>query len=209
MADIERINELVAEKDFEQWQKDFARYDELISSEIFEIEQSIQDAVDKAIEKQIEAFDYEIQLKLDLKDANREWNDFKKEMLEEDDILGRAGFNLETFKTYLGDEGTINTLTEKSNTLLDQLKQINETGTSSIYGDNKAQLMEDLQAVQEELMSAMKDQKDILEEIEQAYLDMLDAAQEAFDEQIAQYEAINEVYSHGLNVVNLLYGEDA
>ena len=34
-------------------------------------------------------------------------------------------------------------------------------------------------------------------------------AQEAFDEQIAQYEAINEVYSHGLNVINLMYGEDA
>lgn len=199
----------LAKKEFEKWQEDLERYDELVSSELFELEQAVQEAIDRAIELQIEAFDYEIQIKLDTKDMERSWNDFKKEMLEEDDILGRAGFNLETFKTYLGDEGTINTLTEKSNTLLDQLKQINETGTSSIYGDNKAKLMEDLQAVQEELMSAMKDQKDILEEIEQAYFDMLDAAQEAFDEQIAQYEAINEVYSHGLNVVNLLYGEDA
>lgn len=198
-----------AQKAFEAWVENVERYDELISSEIPDIDQTIRDMMDERIEKQIEAFEYEITLKLDMKDAERDWNDFKKEMLEEDDILGRAGFNLETFKTYLGDEGTINTLTEKSNTLLDQLKQINETGTSSIYGDNKAKLMEDLQAVQEELMSAMQEQKDILEEIEQAYFDMLDAAQEAFDEQIAQYEAINEVYSHGLNVVNLLYGEDA
>ena len=198
-----------AKKEFEAWLESVERYDELISNEIPEIDQAIRDKINERIEKQIEAFEYKITLKLEVKDAERDWNDFKKEMLEDDDILGRAGLNLETFKTYLGDEGTINTLTEKSNTLLDQLKQINETGTSSIYGDNKAKLMEDLKAVQEELMSAMKDQKDILKEIEQAYFDMLDAAQEAFDEQIAQYEAINEVYSHGLNVVNLLYGEDA
>ena len=198
-----------AKKEFEAWLESVERYDELISNEIPEIDQAIRDKINERIEKQIEAFEYKITLKLEVKDAERDWNDFKKEMLEDDDILGRAGLNLETFKTYLGDEGTINTLTEKSNTLLDQLKQINETGTSSIYGDNKAKLMEDLKAVQEELMSAMKDQKDILKEIEQAYFDMLDAAQEAFDEQIAQYEAINEVYSHGLNVINLLYGEDA
>ena len=199
-----------AQKDFEQFIEDMERYDELIGSEIPEIEQTLRDIANKEIEKQIEAFEYEITLKLDMREAQRDWNEFKKNMtVDEDDILGSTRFAFDNFKTYMGDNGTIATLTNKSNTLLDQLKQINETGTSSIYGDNKAKLMEDLQAVQEQLMEEMQNQKDILDEIEEAYVNMLDAAQEAFDEQIAQYEAINEVYSHGLNVINLMYGEDA
>ena len=185
-------------------------YDEVHDSTISEIEQRMQDLYDRMIEMQIESFQYEIQLTLDAKEAQRDWNEFKKNMtIDEDDILGNTKFAFDNFKTYMGDNGTIATLTNKSNTLLDQLKQINETGTSSIYGNNKAKLMEDLQAVQEQLMEEMQNQKDILDEIEAAYVNMLDAAQEAFDEQIAQYEAINEVYSHGLNVINLMYGEDA
>ena len=199
-----------AEDDFNKWLENIERYDELLTSEIPDIEQTLRDIANKEIEKQIEAFEYEITLKLDMREAQRDWNEFKKNMtVDEDDILGSTRFAFDNFKTYMGDNGTIATLTNKSNTLLDQLKQINETGTSSIYGDNKAKLMEDLQAVQEQLMEEMQNQKDILDEIEEAYVNMLDAAQEAFDEQIAQYEAINEVYSHGLNVINLMYGEDA
>ena len=199
-----------AQEKFDKWLEDLERYDELTSSEIAEIEQSIQDAIDKQIELQIEAFEYEIQLKLDVKDAERDWNDFKRNMtIDEDDILGNTKFTLENFKSYLGDAGTIATLTDKSRELMEQYNQIQTTGTSSIYGDNMAALMEDMQENQEELMSAMEEQKDLLDEIEEAYVNMLDAAQEAFDEQVAQYEAINEVYSHGLNVINVLYGEDA
>lgn len=209
MGDDEDAADAAQEK-FDQWLEDLERYDELTSSEIAEIEQSIQDAIDKQIELQIEAFEYEIQLKLDIKDAERDWNDFKKNMtIDEDDVLGNTEFAIKNLKTYLGDDGTIATLTEKGKTLLDQLNQMNATGTSSIYGDNRAALMEDLTENQEALMAAMEEQKDLLDEIEQSYIDMLDVAQEAFDEQIAQYEAINEVYAHGLNVINVLYGEDA
>ena len=199
-----------AQKAFEAWVENVERYDELISSEIPEIDQTIRDMMDERIEKQIEAFEYEITLKLDMKDAKRDWNDFKKNMtIDEDDILGSARFSFNNLGTYLSNDGTIATLTDQSNTLLDQLAQMNATGTSSIYGDNRAALMEDIAENQDALMAAMEEQKDLLDEIEQAYFDMLDAAQEAFDEQVAQYEAINEVYSHGLNVINVLYGEDA
>ena len=199
-----------AQKAFEAWVENVERYDELISSEIPEIDQTIRDMMDERIEKQIEAFEYEITLKLDMKDAERDWNDFKKNMtIDEDDILGSARFSFNNLGTYLSNDGTIATLTDQSNTLLDQLAQMNATGTSSIYGDNRAALMEDIAENQDALMAAMEEQKDLLDEIEQAYFDMLDAAQEAFDEQVAQYEAINEVYSHGLNVINVLYGEDA
>ena len=199
-----------AQKAFEAWVENVERYDELISSEIPEIDQTIRDMIDERIEKQIEAFEYEITLKLDMKDAERDWNDFKKNMtIDEDDILGSARFSFNNLGTYLSNDGTIATLTDQSNILLDQLAQMNATGTSSIYGDNRAALMEDIAENQDALMAAMEEQKDLLDEIEQAYFDMLDAAQEAFDEQVAQYEAINEVYSHGLNVINVLYGEDA
>lgn len=199
-----------AQEAFEEWVSNVERYDELLTGELPEIDQMLRDIANQRIEKQIEAFEYEIQLKLDIKDAERDWNDFKRNMtIDEDDILGNTRFSLDSFKSYLGDDGTITTLLDKNRELMDQYNQIQTTGTSSIYGDNMAALMEDMQENQEELMSAMEEQKDLLDEIEEAYVNMLDAAQEAFDEQIAQYEAINEIYSHGLNVINVLYGEDA
>lgn len=195
---------------YEDLKEAIERYDDIWHNEMPELQLTIDDNLNEKIEKQIEAFEYEIQLKLDIKDAERDWNDFKRNMtIDEDDILGNTRFSLESFKSYLGDDGTIATLLDKNRELMDQYNQIQTTGTSSIYGDNMAALMEDMQENQEELMSAMEEQKDLLDEIEEAYVNMLDAAQEAFDEQIAQYEAINEVYSHGLNVINVLYGEDA
>ena len=94
----------------------------------------------------------------------------------------------------------VQALTKQVNGTLDQLHQIDETGTSSVYGDNKAQAMEDLQKYYTELMQQLEDVKDLQDEIKDAYLDMIDEANEKFDAQIEKYETITELIEHNMNV---------
>ena len=61
-----------AKEDFEQFKTDIDRYDELVSSFIPDINQSIQDAIDSQIENNIQKFNIEITVALDMSQATRD-----------------------------------------------------------------------------------------------------------------------------------------
>jgi hypothetical protein len=59
-------------KNFEEFKKNLDRYDELVSSVMPDLSENIQDAIDKQIDIQIEEFDMEIELRLNLKEAKQD-----------------------------------------------------------------------------------------------------------------------------------------
>jgi multidrug resistance efflux pump len=61
-----------AKEDFKEFQKDLDRYDTLVSNEIPNLSQSIQDALDKQIELNIKKFNMEVTLTLDMAEAERD-----------------------------------------------------------------------------------------------------------------------------------------
>ena len=61
-----------AKEDFDKFVENLDRYDDLITSEIPDLEADIQDAVDEKIDLQIEKFDMEIEIRLDLAEAERD-----------------------------------------------------------------------------------------------------------------------------------------
>ena len=203
-----------AKKDYEQFKKDMEYYENLVSETIPDLEAQIQDTMDKQIEIQIQKFTMEVEIRLEMAEAERDWNEFKKKIIDDiddDDILSNAMAKMLDFDSYYKDsgKGAVQALTKQVNDTLDQLHQIDETGTSSVYGDNKAQAMEDLQKYYTELMQQLEDVKDLQDEIKDAYLDMIDEANEKFDAQIEKYETITELIEHNMNVVELLNGDDA
>ena len=203
-----------AKKDYEQFQKDMEYYEKLISDTIPGLEEQIQDALDKQIEIQIQKFTMEVEIRLEMAEAEREWNEFKKKIIDDiddDDILGNALTKVLDFSSYYKDngKGIVQSLTKQVEETLDQLNQIDATGTSSVYGDNKAQAMEDLQKYYTELMSQLEDVHDLVDEIGEAYLDMIDEANEKFDEQIEKYETVSDLIEHNMKVIELLNGDDA
>lgn len=203
-----------AKKDYEQFKKDMEYYENLVSETIPDLEAQIQDAMDKQIEIQIQKFTMEVEIRLEMAEAERDWNEFKKKIIDDiddDDILGNAMAKMLDFDSYYKDsgKGVVQALTKQVNGTLDQLHQIDETETSSVYGDNKAQAMEDLQKYYTELMQQLENVKDLQDEIKDAYLDMIDEANEKFDAQIEKYETITELIEHNMNVVELLNGDDA
>ena len=203
-----------AKKDYEQFQKDMEYYEKLVSDTIPGLEEQIQDALDKQIEIQIQKFTMEVEIRLEMAEAEREWNEFKKKIIDDiddDDILGNALIKVLDFSSYYKDngKGIVQSLTKQVEETLDQLNQIDATGTSSVYGDNKAQAMEDLQKYYTELMSQLEDVHDLVDEIGEAYLDMIDEANEKFDEQIEKYETVSDLIEHNMKVIELLNGDDA
>lgn len=201
----------------ENWQKfldDMGRYDELVTSFIPGLEEEVQEAVNQKIELQVEAFNMEMEIRLDLSEAEREWNDFKKRIIdgiEEEDILGNTKARLQDFSTYYNTEGTgsIQAGTGHVNDILAQLAQMDSTGWSDVYGDNRTQALEDLKTYYTQLMSDMTDLQALSDEIHESYMDMMDEAQEKFDEQIEAYETIGSLIEHDMNVISLVYGEES
>lgn len=203
-----------AQEDFETFVSNIERYDELITDTIPGLEAEIQDAINEQIEIQIEQFNMEIEIRLNLAEAERDWNEFKKRIIDDiddEDILGNASARLQDFYSYYKDDGNgiIQANTRHVEDILQQLHQMDNTGWSDVYGDNRNQALEDLQTYYEQLMSDMNDLQDLQEEIHEAYLDMMDEAQDKFDEQIETYETISDLIEHDMNVISLVSGDES
>lgn len=217
-TDSEKEKVEAAKKQYEAFKDLIDNYEELINSTIPDLEDNIADALDKQIEIQINKFKMSVDLRLNMAEAERDWNDFKKKVIDkvkDDDILGSAKADYADLLSYYNTAGSgtgpVQALTGQINDTLAQLKEMdnNLDKTSSIYGQNRAQAMEDLKNYMNELMDQLSSVEDLIDSIEKSYLDMIDEANSKFDEHIKGYDFINDLIEHNKNVIELLYGEDA
>lgn len=205
-----------AKEDYENFKDQIESYDKLISDTIPDLEDQIQEATDKQIELQIKKFTMEIEVRLEMSEAERKFNEFKTKVIDglsEDDILGKTKQSLDDLLSYFNTNktgtGPIQSLTDQLNGTLEELKQIEGGGWANNYGDNQAQALEDLKTYYEQLMDQLGEVQDLVDSIKESYLDMIDEAVDAFDKQVNQYEYINDLLAHDIDLIKLLYGEDA
>ena len=203
-------NEKAQEK-FKVFEELVGKYDDLITGTIPELVKSMQDDLDKQVELQLQAFHHEIELKIGISEAKKDWNDFKKEILDgidEDDILGGALASLKDYKDFLN-TSLLETNTQHIADIISQLEDIKKNGEGSIYKDNEAQTLEDLQTYYEQMMEDLTYLHEKEEEIHQSYLDMLDQTQEKFDNQIEALETLSSIIEHDKAVIEMIYGQEA
>lgn len=207
-----------AKEDFDKFVEDIGRYDELLTDEIPELQADIQEATNKKIELKLDAFHQEIELRLDMADAERDWNEFYNKVIkdiDDEDILGNAQAKLQDFMSYYKEdlEGVIQVGTQHINDILTDLKTMDEGGIAKFYGEDgtndKNKALEDLKNYYEQLMSDLEAIHDLSDEIHESYVDMIGEAQEKFDEQIATFETINNLIEHDKNVISMIYGDEA
>ena len=194
------------------------------------MEAAIQDAMDKQIEIKLEAFEYEIKLRLDLAEAERDWNSFKAKVLDgidEDDILGNARAKLANFHSYYNKEGTgeVQSTTKHINNIMEQLQQMDADQAAGVYGNtykyinaqgeeveitynDRQKALDDLKEYYTKLMGSLEDVYELEKEIHESYLDMMDEAQEKFKEQLELYKTIDGIIQHDMELAKMMYGED-
>jgi len=127
-----------------------------------------------------------------------------------DKLFGDAAKDLSDIYSYFdvrGSKGTIEALTDQLMNTRAEIEAIDKVGKSAIYGDNKAQAMEDLQNNLNELMDQMQDIEDLIDNIDEAYLDTIEDISKQFDEQIEDYQYIGELIEHDMDLLTLLYGD--
>ena len=203
-----------AKKSFDKFVEDINKYDTLISDTIPGLKDDIQDAVDKQIEIKIEEFTMEIKIRLDMSEAERDWNEFRRKVIDgikDTDILGNTRARLRDFNSYYNSENTgeVQSLMKQVQNTQAQLEQMDRTGWSDFYGDNRAQGLEDLKSYNDQLMKSMEDVEDLIEEIKKSYLDMMDEAADKFQDQVDMYEQVKDIIDHDMNIIKLVYGEDS
>lgn len=218
--EADKINKQIKQYDdeYKDLEKKIKDYDSLrVAME--DIVDQIEEETQKQIEINIKKFRMEIEIRLEMGQAERDWNKFRREVLEHTDVIKDTDFqeifsnarqNFSDVFSYFdvhGTKGSLQMLTEQLMNTRAEIEAINETGKSAIYGDNKAQAMEDLQKDLKELMSQMEDVQSLIDDIGEAYLDTIDDVADQFDKQIEDYEYVEDLLEHDIDLLQLIYGD--
>lgn len=105
--------------------------------------------------------------------------------------------------------GLVDAYIERGSTLSDQIKQMEETGTSSIYGENSKQLYEDAEEFVKDYVSYVKDIEQAQEAVFQSIMDGIDQINDWMNERLDQYDNIIQRLDHQANLVEALRGEES
>ena len=200
------------ENDFDKMIKYIERYDTLMTQDIPSWEDNMIEALDNILEISLKKFNLNIELRLDMAEGMRDWNEFKKTIIDgvkDDDILGNAKAELENFYSYYNEEGigAVQAGMDHVNDILFELREMDKGFASDFYGEDRASALEDLEKYYKQLMSDLTDVQELSETVRQSYLDMMDKAQEDFDQQISSYEQVANLLDHDMKLIELIYGE--
>lgn len=202
-----------AKEDFSKFEEELKDYDNTVSSLIPQLQQDIQDAIDEQIEIAIKKFNMEFEIHLDMTEARKDWNEFKKKILDEikdDDIFGNARARaIDDMSVYLdpNGKGQLAAGIKQTQELIKQYEQMRDTGWSSIYGDNKTKLLEDLQTAYKDIEQSMLEMQQIQDDVHQAWLDTMDEINDKMAKQVEMYEQVSNIIEHDRKVIELVYGE--
>ena len=177
----------------------------------------IQDKIDNAntiIEKQIAAFRVSFDISLDLTDARKQWLEFKKEVVDEladENLLGVLKDYGEQLKTYFRSDstGAISQDEKRLSSLVEIYKKLQAGDTTTIYGDNKQKLLEDIEEAQKQLQDDLTEWENLIDEIQNMYLKGLEQASEAFSNAIADMESITQIIDHQIKLMEYAMGSKA
>lgn len=204
----------VAEQSYKNFIKLIGDYDKLVTDKIPDIQKQIDTAFNKQIEAQIELFNLYIEVRLDLKQATKDWLEFKKNVIDdvkETDLLGNMKADLAQFLSYFDKEAgaTIESLTGKIQDIRKEIDIMNSGKKSDIYGDNMAKAVEDLKKYNSEIMKQLQDMDKTAEQIKNSYIKALDEVNKKFGEQIKSYQFIESLIQHDMNMIKMINGEEA
>ena len=205
-----------AKEDYEKLKDNIDRYDTVITDEIPGLEDQIQDIVDQEIEINVKKFTMGIELRLEMKEAEQDWNKFKRKIIDgmkDDNIFGQGLESLENYRDYFdlggGQGGTVDALTKQVNNTMAEIQKMQAGEMSNIFGNDMSKAMETLTTYNSELMTQLEDMEDLVESIEQGLLDTMDEVKEKMDAQVEAYEYVNDLLESDMELVQMLYGEDS
>lgn len=201
-------------EEYDDLKKNISRYDELINNMIPDLADQIREETQKKVEIAISKSKMAVDIKIDLSQLQRDYNKFIKNIkkqVQDWDILGNTKFAFKDLQSFFkgGIYNSTKAQTEQLYFLMDQIRQINQSGFSSVYGDNKKQALDDLSQYRESLEGDLQSVLDLIEQIKQNIIKAIEQVQEGFENRQKYYDHISGLLDHDLKLVELIYGDKA
>lgn len=178
------------------------KYENLWNKEIPNLEDEISDNLDQQLELTLTITKTEYQIKLDKGEIKRAEIELQKEIqhLQDSDVLGNVIIDIKTLLTF--DE------TEEGKQLKENFEKIKEQYEYYINNnmDPPKQIEE---AYKEVLESWTKYVSERTQQIEDIVTKSFDRLSKKLDRQKIQFETIDKIFEHDINLVKLKYGENA
>lgn len=187
-------------------------YDQL-NDKIKETKKAIEEYEQKVRDNNLKAWEIDLELKLNEKVLERQWNDFLHKINTDFkkiySDLGKELSNIQkNSKTYVGKKGTINT---DINAIKDVKKEINKIMKGG--KSNKFASLSEAQEKLKELNQQLMDDGDALYEMYQkayeTYLEDIDQYADKLDEINKKYDRITADLEHQGRLMELVYGDKA
>ena len=198
---------------YEEFKKYLERYDTLYYSEMVDTTDKIVEESKKILENNLKIWETDIQINLDLKQAERDWNDFLKEINRNfkstfSDAGQEIEYALKKAQTFNLNDGTLASDIQKVENINYEIDQLKNGGTSDLFSS----LSEAENALKEANKTLQDDAEELFSTYEEgwnAYLEYIDDVGTYLDNINKKYEELNEELEHQANLISLLYGDTA
>ena len=95
------------------------------------------------------------------------------------------------------------------NMILEQIRQFEETGYSTLFGENSEELYSTANDIFKQATGYLEDFESYYEDLQDAILDMIDEMSEKMEYRREQYERINDELEHQYDIIEMIHGDEA
>lgn len=159
---------------------------------------SVDEFYDELIARTQEQLDMD-----DLSDSRRKYLEQQIAMMKE----AQKTYGNQTMEEY--GTGYLDMTILNLENMLAQIKQWEETGTSSIFGEDSGDMFEVAQDVFDQATSMIEDYEGEIDDLRDAILDAIDEIADEMERRVEAYEAITDELEHQNDIIELLRGENA
>ena len=200
----------VSEKAYEDFKKALERYDSLYYSEIQDTLDKLDDARRKQLENNLKGWETEIQIKLDLTEAERNWNDFVRDLEQDfrkiyEDLTIESAFDTKNFETYNDD---LNTTLQAINDVENEITKLASTGRSDMF-ESMSEAQEKLKDLGNQLIENGKSLYELYESVWDNYINKLDQAADNLKDINDEFGHITNELEYEKKLIELIYGDKA
>lgn len=202
-----------AEADYENFKSQLERYEELYYNEMVDTQNQLDDIRTQKIENNLETWEIALDLQLDLSEAERDWNDFLKDINEDfktqyKDIGAELANIFSNASTYTIDGGTIKSDIKALQDVMAEIDKLKINEPSDMFSS-----MSEAQEKLKELMETMQDDASTLYDLYgsawDTFISGIDQSSEKFDDLTEQFERIDDELTYQGELIELLYGQEA
>lgn len=202
-----------AEDDYKNFKDYLERYDKLYYTEMKDTLDNLQEITRQQMENNLEAWQIEVDLKIDWQELERQWNDFiagisKDITLQFEDLDIDFDTAKTNYESYIGENGTLSVRQQQANDVQTEIDKI-LSGEGSDKFESLSQAQEKLKEINSSLMSEADAAKAAYESMYNAMLNKIKQYGDKLDQQLKKYDVIDAKLNHQKQLIGLLYGDKA